>query len=166
MSEGISVLIASMEEKLAQIADDNGWQEMADGFNQALQMVKAFGARSKASRLNGIVLIGRSAHRPVTILQETPGTTQVQESQHSSPYWEDANKVTKLKDNETFVSVQWAGGWDEYAVDLSTVRKQTPEEMALKINPLTRDNFIRGQFCKLISSDECVKIVRKFGGGD
>ena len=48
------ILIKSMEEKLAKIIKEEGYQEMADGFQQALDMVKeSFEAPTKVQKTFG-----------------------------------------------------------------------------------------------------------------
>jgi hypothetical protein len=81
-----------------------------------------------------------------------------------------------LPDNHKFINVQWAGGWDEYIVDLNEIRFLTNEEKenllnqrasGRGVNPLIDKNWLFGTFVKkLINEDQAVKIVKHLAGGD
>ncbi|RJQ30288.1 hypothetical protein C4565_00455 [Candidatus Parcubacteria bacterium] len=106
-------------------------------------------------------------HSEVEVLREISGTVFVKETRpHSSEFGVGKSELVSLKDNETFVSILWAGGWDEYSVDLSTVRDQTESEKNAGTDP-TPGGWLRGLFAKgLYGKDQCAKIVRHFAGGD
>ena len=73
---------------------------------------------------------------------------------------------TPLKENERFVSILWAGGWDEYVVDISTIREENEKEQNAKYSP-TVDGYLRGKFGKKICQpNQSVKILRHLAGGD
>ena len=80
-----------------------------------------------------------------------------------------------LPENHRFVSVMWAGGWDEYVVDMTTVRLLTEDEKESiqrqrdaggGTHPLI-DGWLLGIFAEnLVGEGNAVKYLRHLAGGD
>lgn len=81
--------------------------------------------------------------------------------------------VYKLAPNETKACALWAGGWDDYIVDINTIRPLNENEIATiardtgkGLSP-KQNGYLLGIFCPLICTNEqAVKIVSHLGGGD
>lgn len=125
--------------------------------------------------MKGLINAARGSHYEVEVTREVPGGLEVKH--HGRLFVLDKDAVTLLLPNETFTTILWAGGWDEYVVDLSTARPQTNEEMNLQTNPITEDRFLRGQFVNHwdgkeyintgpFAFNQCAKITRHLGRGD
>lgn len=80
-----------------------------------------------------------------------------------------------LPENHRFLSVLWNGGWDEYIVDMATVRPLNDEENA-EIAAWTKrgggwfpdlKGWVLGHFAKeLVGEGNVVKIVSRLASGD
>jgi hypothetical protein len=92
-----------------------------------------------------------------------------------------ASDLTILPEGQRFCGILWVGGWDDYVLDMTTIRDMTPEEIAegekavksgaglppLINKPAEEGKWLRGYFTKdMTDENQCVKIVRHLGGGD
>ncbi len=85
---------------------------------------------------------------------------------HELSHIKNESTVYELKENEIYVSALWAGGWDEYLVDMNTVRLMTDQEKETKYQPVV-NGFLRAQYSnKQIPEGYCAKAIRHFAGGD
>src|SRR4051812_10546735 len=109
--------------------------------------------------MNGYYSAAGQCHAACEILiANQGGSAQIRERGVTS--WVDAKKVNALQDNERFVSILWAGGWDEYIVDASQVRDMTLAEMEQGCHAVAKgsglppliyegnDFWLRGAFTK------------------
>jgi hypothetical protein len=85
----------------------------------------------------------------------------------------DTLNVRILEPHEAFVSILWAGGWDEYIVHLGNLRPLEAGENEGH-SPTTNDNRLKGWTVKrqmwgtqeICPESHCIRILRHLAGGD
>lgn len=135
--------------------------------------------------MQGYVAEGRGrCHYGVEVIEQGPVTSKVCRHYDNYPYNVASQDLTILPEGQRFLSVLWAGGWDEYVVDLNDVRDLTPVEIEEAAKCRERGGglspeiysavkgkyhaiYIRGVFAKgLLPETQCVRVVRHLAGGD
>lgn len=122
---------------------------------------------------------GRCNAACLIVVANSDGSAKIKKDEQGPEFWVAAKDVVAINDNYRFVSVSWAGGWDEYVVDVTQVRELTEYEKAEEhriiaaktglFPEINRDNgnWLLGRFSRFICQDhQCVKIVRRIQGGD
>lgn len=128
--------------------------------------------------MQGYSRVGRGrCHRGYDVIEVRDEFVLAKSHFDKYPHEIPKNLITLLPDGQRFCGILWAGGWDEYIVDMTMIRDMTPEEIAegernvkegYGLPPLVGNRgWLRGYFTHgVVANNQCVKIISHLGGGD